>query len=398
MKPSVNNVLKDLGRIVVWMQKNNWAGYDPYDVKGLPFFRWLERNKRFLGVSQVELAAEIAMNLFPVTIRKLLNIRPQENAKAMALIARGSLKIYKVTNLIQYLSLADMSLNWLIRHNHANSERQLGWGYPFDWQSVVFIPRETPLIVVSSLGGHALLDRFELSKNNRWLFYAQKVKNFLLEALNQTEYEDGSISLSYSCIDNFRVINSNMYGASFLARYGILAKDEEAIQFSRKIRRFVLNHQREDGAWEYWADKASIVDAYHLGITLEWLDLAIKYDAPLKGELEALDKGLKYFISKFVRPDGMCPFKDNSLYPIDIHAVAQCIVTLSQLLPCEEINIVRRIVEFANSRMKNKDGTFIYRILKFGLKSRIPFIRWGQAWMFWALANYLERIKKCVDL
>ncbi|RLD36334.1 MAG: hypothetical protein DRI74_09265 [Bacteroidetes bacterium] len=278
-----------------WLDRTGWIGYDPYDIKGVPVFLWLERNKTNIAVKGIEMLATALITLFPLWSRRFFQIRPQLNAKAIALLARAYLKLYKIWMENKFLEKSYDALNWLIQNNHAPKTNQLGWGYPFDWQSVIFIPKRTPLIVVSALGGHALLDAYEATRESKWLGNAKKVKNFLINGLNVTMYDDESISFSYSPLDNFKVINSNLYSASFLSRFGKLANDSEAIEISRRIRKFAIRHQREDGAWEYWADRPSIVDAYHHGIILEWLKISTDYDEPIDGELNAIEKGLKFY-------------------------------------------------------------------------------------------------------
>lgn len=392
-----NSVYEAVKKLDKWLDKSKWKGYDPYDIKALPLFVWLQKHSQNPIISNFQLVLTVVADIFPAISRKLLGIRPQENAKAMALLARGYLKLYGVTTDSVYFSKASRAINWLLNHNHAHRDGWLGWGYPFDWQSLIFIPANTPLVVVSALGGHAILDMYEVSRETKWLEPARAVRNFLLEGLNVSE-NHGTVSFSYSPLDEFKVINSTLYAASFLARIGKLYHDKRAIEVSRKARRFALEHQRSDGAWEYWADRPSIVDVYHHGITLEWLHISMKYDEPLSGEKEALDKGIDYFLKNFIGREGECKFTDRKKYPIDIHGVAQCIVTLSMLLPCQKLTLLDKVLKFALTKMRNRDGSFIYRIFRFNLKSKIPYLRWGQAWMLWALANYIERTASCAEL
>ena len=42
-KISVKAVQASLDSLYAWVKINGWAGFDPYDVKGLPALRWMQR-------------------------------------------------------------------------------------------------------------------------------------------------------------------------------------------------------------------------------------------------------------------------------------------------------------------------------------------------------------------
>ncbi len=74
---------------------------------------------------------------------------------------------------------------------------------------------------------------------------------------------------------------------------------------------------------------------------------------------------------------------------MDIHSASQAVVTLVQL---EEYgadqDLCRRVVDWMINNMQSKNGKFYYQKGKY-LTNRIPYMRWGQAWAFHALAAYL---------
>jgi hypothetical protein len=43
--------------------------------------------------------------------------------------------------------------------------------------------------------------------------------------------------------------------------------------------------------------------------------------------------------------------------------------------------------------MQDKRGYFYYQIKK-GISSKIPYMRWSQAWMMYAMSYYLKEAKK----
>ena len=56
------------------------------------------------------------------------------------------------------------------------------------------------------------------------------------------------------------------------------------------------------------------------------------------------------------------------------------------------LELGKKIAEWTIENMQDENGYFYYRIYKSGYISKIPFIRWGQAWMLRGL-SYCEEKK-----
>ena len=91
--------------------------------------------------------------------------------------------------------------------------------------------------------------------------------------------------------------------------------------------------------------------------------------------------------------DGAVRYFHNRTYPIDIHCVAQSLLTLLEFQDLDPTNIglVRSIYGWAMKHMWNEAGFFYYRVLR-TVTIRTSYMRWSQAWMLFALATYLEGI------
>ncbi len=83
--------------------------------------------------------------------------------------------------------------------------------------------------------------------------------------------------------------------------------------------------------------------------------------------------------------------KINSLYPIDIHCSAQGIVTCIKLKDYNErsLDMAYRIAGWAIENMQDREGYFYYQKTRWHT-NRIPYIRWSQAWMFYALSKLIS--------
>jgi len=171
-----DKVFDSICRLDVWIEKNGWAGYDPYDIKGHPF--WLKLSQlgskaNFLQKIEKQLLFSIEPR-FPMFARKLLRVEKQINAKAMGLFANAYVNLYRDEKQEHYLVKARQCIDWLIE-NPSQGYAGFCWGYPFDWQSLVFIPKGTPSGVVSSICGRAFWEFYQLAKEKKYLEICESI-------------------------------------------------------------------------------------------------------------------------------------------------------------------------------------------------------------------------------
>jgi hypothetical protein len=68
-------------------------------------------------------------------------------------------------------------------------------------------------------------------------------------------------------------------------------------------------------------------------------------------------------------------------------------VTLSKLGLFEKnTTLARKVMQWSIENMQDKQGYFYYQRKK-TISSRIPYMRWAQAWMFYAMTFYLKEMK-----
>ncbi|MCZ6678465.1 MAG: hypothetical protein O7E52_14600, partial [Candidatus Poribacteria bacterium] len=128
-------------KLDAWLNTNGWAGYDPYDIKGHPvWFKLSQLGREASPIQKVQRRLLFSLEpRFPMVCRKVLRIKKQVNAKAMGLFASAYINLYHAEKQECYLKQARQCINWLLK---TPSQGYAGfcWGYPFDWQSRVFIP------------------------------------------------------------------------------------------------------------------------------------------------------------------------------------------------------------------------------------------------------------------
>lgn len=374
-----------LDRSLAWLEQNGWAGYDPYDVRGTPLFLRLNRSR------YASTAFKAWSFLFPVTTRRLLQIRRTINPKGVALIAHAYLDLYAVNGQQHDLSEAQKALTWLEDHTSPGYSGRC-WGYPFDWASRTFIPAGTPSSVVTSVAAEAFLRAYDLLGRSHYLQVARSCAEFIASDLRRHEVSADELCFSYTPLDTWHVHNANLFSCATLARVGRLSGTHEWDEWIRRGTAYTLNAQRDDGAWYYWGSPdrmLRIVDHYHTGFVLRCLDM-IDRAMILPRIAEAIEQGYRFYREHLFTPDGIPKHREHSLHPIDIHSCAEamvCLTALGQRFP-EGLELAQRVARWTVEHMQAPDGHFYYRRYPC-LTIRIPFVRWSQAWILRALTSLL---------
>ena len=101
--------------------------------------------------------------------------------------------------------------------------------------------------------------------------------------------------------------------------------------------------------------------------------------------------GFEFYRNHFFREDGAVRYFHNRTYPIDIHCVAQSLLTLIEFQDLGRTNfeLAKLVYAWAMKHMWDERGFFYYRVLR-TMTIRTPYMRWSQAWMLLALVTVLE--------
>jgi len=367
-----------------------YKGYDPYDGLNSTVFQslpLLNRNK-YARLVWIQF-----FKLFPLNLRKLVGIKKEYNPKALGLF----LSVY--CNLSEMRTGNDYSDKISFFHKQLLSLISLNWsgacwGYNFDWQAKAFYqPKHTPTVVATSFISNAFLDAYELTKSPEYLEIARSSCDFIIKDLNRTWDSNGDFAFSYSPLDNSVVFNASLLASRLLARVYEKTKEDNLLSIARKSVSFCCNHQKTDGSWSYGtADFHRWIDNFHTGYNLECISDYMKFSGDKSYE-NNLRKGFDYYINTFFTEKGISKYYNNSVYPVDIHAPAQLVITLSKLNKFEEYRaLLDNVLGWTIENMQSPKGYFYYRKNRF-YKSRISYMRWAQAWMFYALSEYLLNIE-----
>lgn len=378
-------------KMLAYCQANDWAGIDPYDALNSRIFQMLP----ILDSRIPRLVMTQALKRSPFNIRSLMLIPPTQNSKAFGIFLRSSLKFAKLG-----WPGADELVRFFIRKLDEMRSPNMPywcWGYSFPWQTrTLIVPRGTPNLVCTTFVADALLDAYEQTGDAQCLKMATSGAEYIFKDLMWTD--GGSVAGFGYPLKTMRhnIHNGNLLGAALFCRVAKHTGDKTLIEPALKVARFSASKQHEDGSWDYGEmPTQKWIDNFHTGYNLEALQSMARslqtdeFDVRIK-------KGFEFYREHFFLEDGTAKYFHNKTYPIDIHCVAQSIMSL---LAFPEQDGARneamsaKVVNWALENMWSDDGYFFYRVLPW-CKIRTSYMRWSQSWMLLALATFLEAAAK----
>jgi rhamnogalacturonyl hydrolase YesR len=378
-------------KLADYCEKENYKGYDPYDGLNSSLFRsipFLSKN-RLARLTWIQ-----AFKRSPFNLRQLTGVKKDYNPKALGLFLSGFCNLYRLSEEDRYLEKIGFFSEKIIKVSNQSWSGSC-WGYNFDWQARAFFqPAYTPTVVATTFVGCSLLDAYEITGNTKLLDVARSSCDFIIKDLNRTYDNKGNFAFSYSPLDRSVVYNASLLGSRLLARVYGITKEDELKTLACKSVKFCCDRQNEDGSWSYgqlpfhkW------IDNFHTGYNLECIADYIKYTGDSSFS-QNLEKGFDYYLRNFFTPEGIAAYYNNSLYPVDTHSVAQLVVTVSKTSGLNNHNdLVGRVLNWTIDNMQSDKGYFYYQVNRF-FSSRIPYMRWAQAWMFYGMSTWLLHSRK----
>jgi hypothetical protein len=386
--------IQSLIKLKDYCEKENFKGWDPYDGLNSKIFQVTPLKKWEI----TRLAWIQAFKRSPMNLRRLFLVPKEHNAKGVGLFLTGYCNLYKYWQQkgnIQFGNAQEILekirfLSDLLIQLQSTGYSGACWGYNFDWQNRVFFqPKNTPTVVVTSFVANALFDAFEITKNKEYLKIALSACNFVEKDLNRITISNNEFIFSYSPLDYSQVYNASLLGARLLARGYSYLQNKNWSELSINAVQTIINKQSNDGSWIYGEDKVqNWIDSFHTGYNLECIYEVMNYTEN-KSFTNSFNKGLKFYLSNFFLSDGTPKYYHNNTFPIDIHSPAQFIATLSKTGKLKENReLADLVLAWTIKNMQSRKSYFFYQLKK-GISSKIAYMRWAQAWMFYALTNYL---------
>ena len=389
-----DQILSSTLQLDSWIDANGWTGWDPYDIQCSYFLHRFVNKSRIIKVIHSRLF-KFWNRYSPKFIRKFLRVKPQINPKGMGVLTHAYCNLYYYTRDEKYLEKAKKTAEWLLTNSNPEYEN-LCWGYPFDWQSRIFIPKGTPLGIIGTSVGPGFWELYQITKDKKYLEACKSICQFIINDLNQTRTDKG-LCFSYSTLDNYQVLNANLFNAEFLIRIGNEIKNKEWLSIGKEALFFTIAEQNSDGSFCYWSkefqEQLNIPctnDHYHTGFKIRLLHQiwSNTKDAAVKESLDALHS---HYINNYFAVDN-APLLSPKNYIVDMHGCAEALICnsiLSKDFPKAK-QIVRNTSQWIiENEIQKPQGWFVYQLLK--PKNRtitidIPYLRWCQSWMLLGLS------------
>lgn len=390
-----SNIEKSFNSLKDYCESENFAGWDPFDGLNSKIFK--ATPLKYWDIAR--LAWIQGFKRSPINFRKLLLVTKQHNAKGIGLFLTGYCNIYKlqensgneqfgtqqeIIDKINYLAELLISMQ-------SKGFSGAGWGYNFDWQArrLFLFPKETPTVVATTFAATALFEAYEITKNQSWLRTALSSAQFVLNDLNRTEKKRGFL-FSYSPFKgNDTVYNASLLGSKLLSYCYHYSKDKNLKVVARESILACTDAQQADGSWLYGElPVQNWIDSFHTGYNLDALityqEITDDYSFS-----ENIEKGFDFYINNFFLEDGTPKYYHNKTYPIDIHCPGQLFVTLNSLSKfTQHSQLAKKVMTWTIENMQDKKGYFYYQMKK-GVSSKISYMRWSNAFMFYAMSFYL---------
>jgi nitrogen fixation protein FixH len=393
----MKNIIKlnnSLSILENWIIKGNFKGWDPFDALNSPILKSITGDNRKIGQIFVQLFKKS-----PINFRQILGVPKGYNPKGMGLFLSSYARISEVQPSDQNLQKMERFASWL-DNNKTVGKSGVGWGYNFDWPNrSFFAPRGTPTTVNTAFIGLAFLDLCNLfesnayQNNSEWneikcLGLAQSACEYLLNDINQLKVDNDQICFSYTELDNRYIHNANILAAWLLSEIASRTGNKRYQEKALAAARFTTNQQLSNGSWLYGIDAMDKwVDNFHTGFVLTGL-LAISKNLETTEFDININRGYSFWKKSFLPVINGPKYYQNKIYPIDVHNIAQTILTGISFssFDADADNYIEQTFHYGVDRFQSKEGFFYYQKNRF-YTIKIPYMRWSQAWMFRALSE-----------
>ena len=393
-----SNIYNNFNALKHYCESEDFKGWDPYDGLNSKVLQ------KILPLKHSALLRLVVIQGFkrcPWNLRRMFLVPKQHNAKGIGLFLQGYCNLLKIVTKDNTLASTIGTKEQILEKIHYLSDLLISmqskgyhgacWGYNFDWQSrrLFLFPAYSPTVVATCFCASALFEAYELTKKKEYLDVALDCANFILKDLHFDDYK-GEKMISYSPLQgNYLVSNASLLGSKVLAYCYKYTKKDEYLEIARSSVKACCLGQAEDGSWTYsQVPPKQWIDSFHTGYNLDGL-MAYEKLTGDKSFHDNIEKGFDFYIKNFFNEDGSPKYYHNEQYPIDIHCPGQLLVTLHSLNKYDDYyHLADKVLEWTIKNMQDEKGYFYYQIKK-SKNSKIPYMRWSNAFMFYAMSYYL---------
>jgi hypothetical protein len=379
------NLVEAVQALRTWIEGRQFKGYEPFDLLNSPYLSPAWARTAFPGIILIQAGRRFAGQ----RLRQLLKVPPSRNPKALGLCLSAYCDLAR--------SGCDVSAqaiwlkNELIRLR-SPYESEFCWGYDWDFLSLrgPRLPAFSPNCIASYFCATAMLEMSEVFGDQEAREIGESVAHFMASRLQRSFESEEEVCFSYTPNGKSWIYNSSALVGVLLARVGRLLDNHTYLSLARKAMVFLEKGQLETGGWYYgqlrrqrWID--SFHTSYNVCALLDYQ--RITGDSTFE---QAILRGHRYYQTAFFNKQGAPKYFHSRVFPIDIHACSQAILHFLAFSPIDPaaLELAWKTFHWTETNMAAADGSFYYQRHRLWT-NRTPYMRWGQAWMFRALARLL---------
>ena len=377
-----------------YMMGSDYSGYDPYDGA------WSDYTL-INGRKYIRLLSTYINKFSPLNLRPVLKIKKSKQNQALAFIGRAMLS-FPDAYLSEINKIAD----------HLTADSLIGkygfhcWdahGFPIQMRNG-YKPIGCTDVIGTEAIGRFFFELDALKPGQAYREICASVNDFIHN--NLRVWNNGLHYFRYTpeTKNSKWCYNASIIAAVFVARsskhYG-LDYDES---FVDNAVRDVISRQKADGSWYYSLDLESGYEKpqidFHQGFILDAILEYMELHGFEEPYVSTYKRGLEFYRTKQFFPNGQGVYRYPRKYPVNIHNQAQGIITFTKASAAGFGNLyfdfARTIAGWTIANMQDPDGHFYY--LKYPLfTNKIPYIRWSDASMAYALSVYLSNEKSLIN-
>lgn len=392
---SEDYLYQTLAEALAHARKRDYKGWDYVDGMSSCLLQGLPLDNKWLNI-----AVQETVKRAPVNVRPLFLVEQRRNFKGVALFAMANFRAERLLvdqrpaageGDVPYRNEGLELLDWLLENRSTGFSGFCG-GHQHTIQGLHHQgPINDPDLTSTADAVTALLRGAKFDR--AYAEVAHTAADWAIEDMDYREI-DGGATITYfpKQPDDVYTLNAGAVAARmFLELYDDVG-DDELRAYGERLLRYIAQMQTSEGGWYYQvpADSSHLsMDNHHNGFIIE----AFQRHRDITGSDEfdeTLERSLSFYRNVLFEEDGAPNWDEASAYPRDIHAAAQGILVFTH---AGEYAFARRIIDWACTNLSDGNGRFYFRKHRFYTK-RITLMRWCQAWMTYAIAEFLAAVQR----
>lgn len=380
--------MKDYHRILAdvigYSRARNYVGWDKHDGMSSRVRTVLPIETKWLN-----LVFQESIKRAPVNVRPLLRVEQRPSPKGLSLFLLSTLNAYEITGQQQYLTEAETLAERVVSH----SLEECNGFCLYHNHELQGLSRKTPIrtpnIVSTSYGVKALLRTGDFGLEDSYPQLARSAVDYIESELHLQQSED-ELKVSYKptdCVEQY-TLNANALAARLYLDLYTHFETDRYREPAERLLSYVARCQEDVGGWKYTDPPSAShlsMDNYHNGFIIESF---LRYQEIVDSNTfsDTIERALAFYRTELYESNGAPNWDETNSFPRDIHAAAQGIIVFTH---AGEYEFAETILDWTRRNLYAGDGRFYYQKRRYYTK-RFTLMRWCEAWMAYALSEFLR--------